>query len=786
MPKRNNLSSKLALLWLIIVVFFSGLLIKQFAFSPSIPIETNILRLLPQNQQDPIAEQAFQQISASMSNQVVFMISGSSEETTITAVKQFERELHQLNHRIKKPLFEDIQGKISQQTQAKWADFYFQHRSQLLTQSQKKTLEQSPSQQTQYVIQSLYNPFSGVTATELISDPFLLFRDYLSEVGSQSSNFTFKNGYLTVTKGEQFYILVTATLKESPYSLQTQSHLPELIKLEEQVENQFAVDIFHTGVVFYADYGTQSAKSEISTIGIGSLIGVILLVWFTFRSALPLALALLSISTGLLVALASTVAIFGQVHLFSHVFGTSLIGVSIDYAFHYLTDRLAAGQSWNSQKGLKHILVAITLGLATSLIGYLGLLAAPFPGLQQLALFSSIGLIAAYVSVVCWYPVLAEKPSVDTPLPLTKIWAMWFSLWDNAKFKVILPSALFVLSLVTLTQVSYNDDIRQLQAMPDSLKHQEELIASLSGVSQSQDMLLITEEDPQLLLSKISHVSTDLDGLIEQGVISGYQSINQYLPTIAEQKQNHQLVQQLYLSQQASLQSTLGWKQFPEITPFTPFNVQDFLSSPVSKPVKPLWLNPINGLSASIVLIKNIQDPEAFQNWLASKTTHQDSKNSQIRYLNKANEISDLFTQYRTKVTELLIIALAVILAVLSVRYGLKHSVLMVTPSLIAGVSGLAITALLGSSLNLFNLLGLILILGIGIDYTLFFAEQKKSQSTLLAITLSCLTTLLSFGLLSLSNTHAIHSFGTTVLTGIFVAWLLSPMALQRPRPPSV
>ncbi|MFA0521431.1 MMPL family transporter, partial [Vibrio sp. 10N.222.55.E8] len=143
-------------------------------------------------------------------------------------------------------------------------------------------------------------------------------------------------------------------------------------------------------------YGTQSAKSEISTIGLGSLAGVILLVWLTFRSALPLTLSLLSISTGLLVALVSTVAIFGKIHLFSLVFGASLIGVSIDYSFHFLTDRLAAGNQWQSDKGLKHIFVAITLGLLTSLIGYLGLLVAPFPGLQQLALFSSIGLIAAY------------------------------------------------------------------------------------------------------------------------------------------------------------------------------------------------------------------------------------------------------------------------------------------------------------------------------------------------------------------------------------------------------
>lgn len=92
-------------------------------------------------------------------------------------------------------------------------------------------------------------------------------------------------------------------------------------------------------------------------------------------------------------------------------------------------------------------------------------------------------------------------------------------------------------------------------------------------------------------------------------------------------------------------------------------------------------------------------------------------------------------------------------------------------------------TVFTGVPLNLFNLLALMLILGIGIDYTLFFAEQNKqeddshTESTLLAISLSALTTILSFGLLALSETQAIHSFGITVLTGIIVAWLLAPLS---------
>ena len=495
----------------------------------------------------------------------------------------------------------------------------------------------------------------------------------------------------------------------------------------------------------------------------------------TFRSTLPLALSLLSISTGLLVALASTVAIFGKVHLFSLVFGASLIGVSIDYSFHYLTDRLAAGSHWQSDKGLKHIFIAITLGLITSLIGYLGLLVAPFPGLQQLALFSSIGLIAAYASVVCWYPVLAVKPGQERPLPPSKLWHTWLSLWSNPKFRIGLPLTVTVVSLMSLSQIRYDDDIRQLQAMPEQLKQQEQAITEISGLGSGQNMLLVTAQSDQKLLKKLTEITTSLDSLVNSQGISGYRSINQHLLSKQEQHDNYQLVEQLYSQQSHVLQSSLGWSTFPELPKYEPITVSGFLESPVSEPVRPLWLKPIDGQAASVIMIKDVIDTEQFSQWLDSGFAQKQG----VKHLNKADEISSLFAEYRVKITELLLIALAAIGMLLGWRYGVKQSLLMLLPSLIAGVAGLAVTGVLGSTLNLFNLLGLILILGIGIDYTLFFAEQKKSLSTLLAITLSGLTTLLSFGLLSLSQTHAIHSFGVTVLTGIFVAWLLSPLAIN-------
>ncbi len=362
MPKTLNSVSKLslgthtfALVWLNLVVLAGALLLKQWVWSAESPIETNILKLLPKNQQNPVAEQAFESVSASMSDKVIFVITAPDKNALFAAAAEFDKGLRQSNH------FRDVVGKISPQEQQAWASYYFKHRFQLLTPEQRERLSQNPEQQVQHVIQSLYNPFSGVTGQELQNDPFLLFRDYLSQVTQQSSSFRLDNGYLSVEKDGAQYLLITAELKDSPYSLTGQLAVPDIQALEQGVAQKYGAEVAHTGVLFYADFGTQSAKSEISTIGVFSLLGIIALFLLVFRSVMPLSLALLSITIGLLVALSVTTWIFGKVHLFSLVFGASLIGVSIDYAFHYLTERLAAGNEWDSEQGLKHIFIAITL-----------------------------------------------------------------------------------------------------------------------------------------------------------------------------------------------------------------------------------------------------------------------------------------------------------------------------------------------------------------------------------------------------------------------------------------
>lgn len=128
-----------------------------------------------------------------------------------------------------------------------------------------------------------------------------------------------------------------------------------------------------------------------------------------------------------------------------------------------------------------------------------------------------------------------------------------------------------------------------------------------------------------------------------------------------------------------------------------------------------------------------------------------------------------MFALYRYVLTGLLLVALAVIACGAIARLGWRKGLISLVPSVLSLGCGLAV--------NLFSMLALVL--GIGINYTLFFSNPRGTPLTsLLAITLAMLTTLLTLGMLVFSATQAISSFGIVLVSGIFTAFLLSPLAM--------
>ena len=173
------------------------------------------------------------------------------------------------------------------------------------------------------------------------------------------------------------------------------------------------------GVLPHAAAGTDSALDEMSTVGLGSMLGIILLLIVIFRSVRPYLLTLVSIALGCLGGFAACIAVFGEVHLMTMVFGASLVGISVDYALHFFCERYRFDDDWSPPAAIRHIFPGISLGLITSVIGFVGLFFAPFPGMQGMALFSIVGLSIAFGCVVIGYPPFTRglsQPKITRPL----------------------------------------------------------------------------------------------------------------------------------------------------------------------------------------------------------------------------------------------------------------------------------------------------------------------------------------------------------------------------------
>jgi predicted exporter len=98
-------------------------------------------------------------------------------------------------------------------------------------------------------------------------------------------------------------------------------------------------------------------------------------------------------------------------------------------------------------------------------------------------------------------------------------------------------------------------------------------------------------------------------------------------------------------------------------------------------------------------------------------------------------------------------------------------------------VAGLAAS---GVGLGILHLVGLLLVVAIGSNYALFFDHLRHHGSadpdTLASLLLANLTTVLSFGLLAMSNIEALHAIGQVVAPGALLSLVLSAVFVTAAR----
>ncbi|MCK0716203.1 MMPL family transporter [Chromohalobacter sarecensis] len=753
------------LAWAWLVAHLVCLVALGWLLRDGLPADTRLTAMLPEDRQAPLVERASAKLGTSFEDRFVLLVHADDLSNTTPALAEAlsgdsdaASVIDTLTWRDTDLLDDDPQAAL---------DTY---RYRLLTPEIRQAIDADGGESlVEPALQALFSPAARPDPRR---DPFGLLDAWLEE--RTTSRVTPRDGRLSVAIDDQRFDLLIGELAASPYAPDAQQPLTTALA-DFQAAHPEAT-LLRSGLIFHAAAGAEQAKHEISTIGLGALLGLVAVLLIVFRSPRVLLALLLPLGSGLLMALTLTLALFGSLHLLTLAFGASLIGIAIDYALHLQSHRAIAGRAFR----LRALLPGLALGLASSLVAYLAQTFTPLPGLRQMAVFAALGLLGAWLSVVLWLPRLRLPISPATARLATRWERLTRSPW-RLKPGIVGVVAM-ILVAVCIWRLHSDDSLRLLSSSPDALLEQERIVQRHFGNDTGTHYLLVRGDDEAALLSRLDALHTPLDALEDQGVISGHLDLADSVPPPERQNADLARVERLYqtpletLFARANLPDTLAERARARLDESPLLDVATWLDSPLGESQRRLWLGETeDGDVAASVALQGVADGdgEAPLRQLAADTPG-------VTYVDRIERLSGLLGELRTHIAEWLALGLVLLGVGLSLRYR-RRTWRVLVPPLGATLIVLTSFAVTGIPLNVFSQLGLLLVLGIGLDAGIFNAEHPRQAAAWLAISLSTLTSLLAFGLLAFSATPALHYLGLTCLIGLAAVWGL--VYLLRPGP---
>ncbi len=713
-------------------------------------LATDFPSLLPQSDSDPWLARATTAATGSFDRQLVVLARAdeaeAAEELLATSVETLGAA------GFAEPGFGEEQASRWQALSAA----LYPYRWGLLTAADRRDLQENPAGTLATFRRLLYSPLGLGYLRGLETDPTGHFGRYVRSFSPTAP----------ATGGPER--LAVLSVPAAALGFET---LPALQAAYRTVQDNAVAaggEVYVTGVPLYSAYAVVSARSEMSTIGSASLVLLVaVLLWF-LRSGTGLLLTLACVSAGLAVGFASTVVLLGEIHLITLVFGATLIGIAADYALHYLAHSRLPG--WTPDTALARVLRGLVLGVSSSALAFAALVLLPFPGIRQMGVFMATGLLASFATVCLLFPALYRSaPLARAP------GGLFAAVRPGSPLKPFAILALVAALVAALAFAPAEDDIRAFSAAPSELSRAEERIRAYTGSQPDSRFLLLRASDQQTLALAESALLADLEALVSRGDITHYTGIGQVLPPASEQIASRALWQGLV--EDGTLAAHLDALGFGaearaavlnSVTAepgVADYSVLERLELPVGVEG---FLGCDAGACASWIRLAGVADAQALDAVVAAHAAAQLA--DPIAAINHDIEAYRGAVGWTLLVAGVLASALLLLLAGPAV--GLR---ILVVPLTACGLS-LALLVLTQGAYSLVNLMALLLVFGVGLDYGVFRAltPPEEQAATSLAIALSAATSILAFGMLALSATPVISLFGQSIAIGLAVAYGLS------------
>ncbi|CAI8911894.1 putative exporter [Pseudomonas sp. IT-P12] len=760
----ERLLPRLFLLLLLAVLALAG-----WQWRDGAPLSANLMELVPGTAPDALELRAEQRMQEPLNREMLVLVGHQDRQQAVAMAQQLGEQWQASG------LFEKVQWTLQADLPALRAQL-LQGRLAMLSAQDRQQLIEHPDAFIQQRVQALFDPFTGFSLVPSQDDWLgLTGRIQNSQPQHGSVQLDIGSGALVADADGKSWVLLRARTTGNAFDMNLPLQVADLLKHSREQAARSDVQLLAASGLLYAANGQQQATREITWVGGGATLGILLLLLLAFRRWRVL-LAFVPVLVGMLFGAVACVALFGRMHVMTLVLGSSLIGVAVDYPLHYLSKSWSL-RPWHSWPALRLTLPGLTLSLVTSCIGYLALAWTPFPALTQIAVFSAAGLLGAYLSAVCLLPALlkgADLRPAHWPLRVSEyLLDRREALLGIARTPVLL-ALLIAFCVGGLLQLESKNDIRQWIGAPQQLTDEAQTIARITGYQPTSQFFLVRAANQPQLLERQTALSERLEQLVNLDKLNGYLSLNQLVSPPAEQQRTREALARLPQFWQPLLAVGVPLQALKtELATLQALPTEDIdsaLTGPLAEPYRTLWLGSTDDGVAAMVSLQGLNDSALLRVQVLDLPG--------VELVDRLGDLNKVFAQTQISAAELKLASCVLIVLVLMLPFGLGGALRIVALPLLAAVCSLASLGWLGQPLTLFSLFGLLLVTAISVDYAILMREQVGGAAvSLLGTLLAALTTWLSFGLLAVSSTPAVSNFGLSVSLGLAFSFLLAPWA---------
>ena len=545
----------------------------------------------------------------------------------------------------------------------------------------------------------------------------------------------------------------------------------------------------------------QSAAERLAALS-ASLI--VLMMWRVYRRGSALVLGLLPVATGALVGMAAVAFAFGEVHGTTLGFGATLIGESVDYSIYFFIQGLpdssgaAVEASWRQR-----LWPTVRLGMLASVCGFASLLPSGFPGLAQLGTYSISGLVAAAAVTRFVLPELLPAGFAVRDLTPFGLRALrWLSRAQARGAAALFGVALAIAAAAALILIQHRADLwnRELSALSPIPIEQQRFDVKLRadvGAADALDLVVVSGPDLESVLRGAERAALALDPLIDGKFLGGVDSPSYYLPSLAAQTARRASLPEPAVLRENLRIATAGLPlEAGKLEPFLKdveaarhgalIGPQELRGTSLAAGFDALVLHEADHWSAILPLHPaNPAAPSIDADRVRGALTGAGATDA--RLLDLKAETDALYAGYLKEAIRMSLGGIAAIVVLLMATLRSTARVLRVLAPLFLAV--LAVAAGLsaaGVQLNLLHLVGMLLIVAVGSNYALFFdADARRGEASLAPRTLASLivanmSTVIGFGVLSLSHVPVLVALGSTVAPGAFLALVFAALLTCR------